>query len=238
MPNIRIVAIFAVIIIVAAAGLAWPFLSNVKPIFLAPVQASQWHMGKGSEYSPEMIYHVSFNNTNLSTEQVSFNNTNFTSDLKFLPIQGGNQSLLVTINPIDGSKKISQTVPIGLVYDFVDVSSDAKPYFDVLDQTLFSMRDYATDEKYLAKDAEWGDLYIGANHEKLKVTDSGKMSFEFGSANAYLLSYRIGAHINKIWIVDNLPLPVKAEIYDPDGNLQYTFELSSLNAPSTPGLTP
>src|SRR5579863_5114144 len=112
MPNIRIVAIFAVIIIVAAAGLAWPFISNVKPIFLAPVQASQWHMGKGSEYNPEMIY------------QVSLNNTNFTSDLKFLPIQEGNQSLLVTINPSDGSKKISQTVPIGLVYDFIDVSSD------------------------------------------------------------------------------------------------------------------
>jgi hypothetical protein len=226
MPNIRIVAIFAVIIIVAAAGLAWPFLSNVKPIFLAPMQASQWHMGKGSEYNPEMIY------------QVSFNNTNFMADLKFLPIQGGNQSLLVMISPSDGSKKINQTVPIGLVYDFVDVSSDTKPYFDILDQTIFSMRDYATDDKYLAKDAEWGDLYIGANHVTLKVTDSGKMSFGFGSANAYLLSYRIGAHINKIWIVDNLPIPVKAEIYDPDGNLQYTFELASLKAPSTPGLTP
>jgi len=225
MPNIRIVAIFAAIIIVAAAGLTWPFLSNAKPIFLAPIQASQWHMGKGSQYDPEMIY------------QVSLNNTNFTSDLKFLPIQGGNQSLSVLITPSDNSKKINQIVPIGLVYDFVDVSSDAKSYFDILDQTLFSMRDYATDDKYLAKDAEWGDLYIGANHEKLKVTDSGKMSFEFGSENAYLLSYRIGAHINKIWIVDNLPLPVKAEIYDPDGNLQYTFELVSLNAPSTPGLT-
>ncbi|WP_101477309.1 hypothetical protein [Candidatus Nitrosotalea bavarica] len=226
MPNIRIIAIFAVIIIVAAAGLAWPFLSNVKPIFLVPIQASQWHMGKGSEYNPEMIYQVSFNNTNLST------------DLKFLPIQGGNQSLLVMISPSDGSKKINQTVPIELVYDFVDVSSDTKPYFDVLDQTIFSMRDYATDDKYLAKDAEWGDLYIGANHVTLKVTDSGKMSFGFGSANAYLLSYRIGAHINKIWIVDNLPIPVKSEIYDPDGNLQYTFELVSLKAPSTPGLTP
>ena len=226
MPNIRIIAIFAVIIIVAAAGLAWPFLSNVRPIFLAPIQASQWHMGKGSEYDPDMIYHVSFNNTNLI------------ADLKFLPIQGGNQSLLITINPSDGDKKINQTVPIGLVYDFVDVSSVAKPYFEVLDQTIFSMRDYATEDKFLAKDAEWGDLYIGANHEKLKVTDSGNTSFGFGSANAYLLSYRIGAHINKIWIVDNLPIPVKAEIYDPDGNLQYTFELVSLKAPSTPGLTP
>lgn len=225
MPNIRIVAIFAVIIIAAVAGLAWPFLVNVKPVYLLPMQTSQWHMGKGSQYNPEMIY------------QVSFNNTKFSTDLKFLPIQEGSQQLLVMINPSDGNREINQTVKIGLVYDFTDVSSDAKPYFDVLDQSLFSMRDYATDDKFLANDAEWGDLYIGENHEKLKVTDSGKMSFGFGSTNAFLLSYRIGAHINKIWIVDNLPIPVKAEIYDPDGNLQYTYELVSLKASSTPGFT-
>lgn len=225
MPNIRIIAIFAIIIIAAVAGLAWPFLVNVKPVYLVPIQASHWHIGKGSEYNPEMTY------------QISFNQTKFSADFKFLPIQGGIQPLLVLINPIDGRSEINQTLKIGLVYDFVDTSQDTKPYIDVIDQTIFSMRDYATEEKFLAKEAEWGDLYIGANHEKLKVTDSGKMSFGFGSANAYLLSYRIGAHINKIWIVDNLPLPVKSEIYDPDGNLQYSYELVSLKAPSTPGLT-
>lgn len=226
MPNIRIVAIFAVIVIAAVAGIAWPFLANMKLGYvLEPVQSSQWHMGKGSEYTPEMIY------------QVSFNQTKFSTDMKFLPVSGGTQQLLVQINPSDGSKEIDQTVNIGLVYDFVDTSADAKSYFDILNQSIFSMRDYATDAKYLAKDAEWGDLYIGANEEKLKVTDSGKMSFKFGSANAYLLSYRIGANFNKIWVVDNLPLPVKAEIYDPDGNLQYTYELVSLKTPSTPGFT-
>jgi hypothetical protein len=226
MPNIRIVSIFAVIIIAAVAGIAWPFIANMKPVYvLEPVQASQWHIGKGSEHNPEMTY------------QVSFNKTKFSAELKFLPVSGENQKLLAKITSSDGSKEIDQTVKIGLVYYFVDTTEEAKPYFDILNQSVFSIRDYATDSKYLAKDAEWGDLYIGANQEKLKVTDSGKMSFAFGSANAYLLSYRIGANINKIWIVDNLPLPVKAEIYDPNGNLQYTYELVLLNAPSTPGFT-
>ncbi len=224
MPNIRIIAIFAVIVIAAVVGLAWPFLATMKVGYIMqPVQASQWHMGKGSEYTPDMTY------------QVMFNQTTFLADMKFLPVSQGAQQLLVKINSSNGSS-VDQTVNIGLVYDFVDVSVPSKPYFDILDQSVFSMRDYATEAKYLAKDAEWGDLYIGANEEKLKVTDSGKMSFKFGSANAYLLSYRIGAKMNKIWIVDNLPLPVKAEIYDPDGNLQYTYELVSLKAPSTPGL--
>lgn len=221
MPNIRIVAIFAVIVIAAVAGLAWPFIANMKPIYIMePVQASQWHIGKGSEHNPEMVY------------QISFNQTKFSADLKFLPISGGQQQLLAKILPSNGGNEIDQTVKIGPVYYFVDTSAEAKPYFDILNQSVFSIRDYATDDKYLAKDAEWGDLYIGANHEKLKVTDSGKMSFAFGSSDAYLLSYRIGSKINKIWVVDNLPLPVKAEIYDPDGNLVYTYELVSLKEPS------
>ncbi|MDE1728299.1 MAG: hypothetical protein KGH81_03850 [Thaumarchaeota archaeon] len=226
MPNIRITIIFAVIVVAAVAGIAWPFLSNMKHFYiLEPVQASQWHMGKGSEYTPEMVY------------QVSFNQTKFLADMKFLPVSGGNQQLLVKINPGNGTNEIDQTVNIGLVYYFVNASAESKSYFDILNQSIFSMRDYATESKYLAKDAEWGDLYIGENEAKLKVTDSGKMSFKFGSANAFLLSYRIGTNINKIWIVDNLPLPVKSEIYDPYGNLVYTYELVSLKAPFTPGFT-
>jgi hypothetical protein len=222
MPNIRIVAIFVVIIIAAVAGIAWPFIANMKHAYVfEPVQASQWHIGKGSDHNPEMVY------------QISFNKTKFSADLKFLPISGGQQQLLAKILPSDGGNEIDQTVKIGLVYYFVDTSAEAKPYFDILNQSVFSIRDYATDDKYLAKDAEWGDLYIGENHEKLKVTDSGKMSFAFGSSDAYLLSYRIGAKINKIWVVDNLPFPVKSEIYDPDGNLVYTYELVSLKASST-----
>lgn len=225
MPNIRVVAIFAIIIIAAAAGLSWPFLVNFKPIYMAPIQVSQWHMGKGSEYNPEMTY------------QITYNNTKFSADMKFLSHDKNNTVLLVNIIPNNGSKEIDQTVTVGPVYYFTDVSEEAKPYFGILDQTIFSMRDYATDDKYLAKGAEWGDLYIGANHEKLKVVDSGKQSFGFGDADAYLLSYRIGSNMNKIWIVDNLPLPVKSEIYDTGGNLQYTYELVSLKAPSTPGFT-
>ncbi|MGI0046659.1 MAG: hypothetical protein ACREBB_05675 [Nitrosotalea sp.] len=224
MASIKLVIIFAIIVVSAVAGIVWPFFINLH-INLLPSTASLWHMGKGSQYEPEMVY------------QVSFNNTNFTADMKFLPMQGQNQSLFVQIRPSGSDKIINQTVQIGLLYDYPNVSGDAKPYFDILDQSVFSMRDYATTEQYLAKGATWGDIYIGVNHEQLTVTDVGTMSFGFGSTNAYLLSYRDGANENKVWIVDNLPLPVKAQEYDFNGTLDYTFELVSLKAPSTPGFS-
>jgi hypothetical protein len=224
MTSIKLVAIFAIVIVSAAAGLLWPFFTNLhlNPV---PNGMSKWHMGKGSQYDPEMVY------------QISYNNTNFTADMEFLPMQGQNQSLLVQIKPSNTDQIINQTVQIGLVYDYPNVSPQAKPYFDMIDQSVFSMRDYATVDQYLAKGAEWGDLYIGANHEKLTVTDVNNTSFGFGSANAYILSYRIGANQNKFWIVDNLPLPVKAQTYDFNGTLVYSFELVSLKAPSTPGFS-
>ncbi|MGI0069604.1 MAG: hypothetical protein ACREAN_05040 [Nitrosopumilaceae archaeon] len=224
MSDTKLKIIFAIIIVSAVAGVAWPFFTNLH-FNLVPANISQWHMGKGSQYNPEMVY------------SVTVNNTKFTADMKFLPAQGQNQQLLVQIKPDNSDKVINQTVQIGLVYDFPDVSPDAKPYFDMLDQSVFSMRDYATDDKYLAMGAEWGDIYIGANHEKLTVTNVGKTSFGFGSSNAYLLSYREGVNQNQYWIVDNLPLPVKAIEYDFNGTLLYSYELVSLKAPSTPGLS-
>jgi len=225
MSNTKLKIIFAVIIVSAVAGISWPFFANFN-FNNIPQTANLWHMGKGSQYAPEMVY------------SVTLNNTNFTADIKFLPMQGQNQDLSVLIKPANSDKVINQTVPIGLVYDFPNTSPDAKPYFDMLDQSVFSMRDYATEPKYLMMGAEWGDLYIGANHEKLVVTNVGKTTFEFGSANSYLLSYREGVNQNQVWVVDNLPLPVKQIEYDFDGNLLYRYELVSLNAPSTPGLTP
>lgn len=224
MASRKLVILFAIIIASAVAGLVWPFFTNIhfQPL---PSTANLWHMGKGSQYEPDMVYNI------------YDNNSNFTADLKFLPMHGTNQSLLVEIPQQGGKSLVNQTVQIGLVYDFPDVPPGAKPYFDKLDESLFSMRDYATSDQYLIKGAEWGDLYIGANHEKMTVTDAGTMPFAFGSAKAYVLSYRIGANENKFWIVDNLPLPVKAQVYDFNGTLDYSYELASLKAPSTPGLS-
>ncbi len=192
---------------------------------MTPRQASQWHLGKGSQYSPTMQY------------EITANGTNFAAAIQYLPSSNPeNQTLLVQINP-NSSSEINQTVPLNVVYDFNQVSDKAKPFFNILDSTIFSIRDIAIENKYLVKGAVWGDVYIGESHEEIMVTDYSKAPLKFGSLNSFTLSYKIGEKENKIWIVDNLPLPVKAEIYDLSGNLQYSYELTSLSAPSTPGLS-
>ncbi len=190
-----------------------------------PREASQWHIGKGAQYNPVMQY------------DISTTATKFSAKIEFLPATNpGNQTLFVQINP-DTNEEINQTVPINVVYDFNQVSDKAKPFFDILDSTVFSVRDLAIENKYLVKGAVWGDVYIHDAREEIKVTDHSKVSLKFGSLDSYVVSYTEGEKENKLWIVDNLPLPVKAEVYDLSGNLQYSYELTSLSAPLASGFS-
>ena len=218
------IAIFSVMIGAGVIGILWAPLFAGLPggdENIIPREASRWHIGKGAEYNPILYYTI-----NTATMK-------FSAKIEFLSDQPEKQ-MLVEITPQSGTK-ITQTVPISSAYTFGEVSDDARPYFTTLDQTIFSIRDIALEDRYLVKGAVWGTMFIGAMTQEIAITEHAKTSFGFGSANAFVVSYDIGDKRSKFWIVDDLPLPVKAEVYDIDGNLQYSYELTSLAAPSTPG---
>lgn len=128
MASSRMFIIFAIIIASGVAGVIWPYFAYMH-LDSVPINASKWHMGKGSQYNPVMTYEINYNGTNT----------------------------------------ISQTVPVGQVYYFTDVSNQSRTYFDMLDNSLFSMNWYATNDKYLAVGASWGSVYIWDVHEHMKV---------------------------------------------------------------------
>ena len=220
--------LFLMIIGAAVVGVLW------NPIFLGlpggeekivPREASKWHVGKGLEYNPTMQYLVTTDKMTFSAKLVFFTDPN------------SKEMLSIAIDDPNIKTKITQTIPIGPAFTFDNISDELRPYFTILDQTVFSIRDLALDDKYLITKAVWGRTFVGQVAKEISITNHGKASFAFGSANAYTISYTISEKENRIWIVDNLPLPVKAEIYDIDGKLQYSYELTSLAAPSTPGLS-
>jgi len=219
------IAIFSVMIGAGVIGLLWGPLFAGLPggdENIIPREASKWHVGKGAEYNPIMHYTI-----NTATMK-------FSAKIEFLPAQTEKQMLVEITQPQSGTQ-ITQTVPLSSAYTFGEVSDDARPYFTILDQTIFSIRDIALEDRYLVKGAVWGTMFIGALTQEIAITEHAQTSFGFGSANTFVVSYDIGDKQSKFWIVDNLPLPVKAEVYDIDGNLQYSYELTSLVAPSTPG---
>nr|MDQ6865310.1 hypothetical protein [Thermoproteota archaeon] len=55
------------------------------------------------------------------------------------------------------------------------------------------------------------------NHETLHTTA--------GTFDAFTLSYTIGSKTSKMFITHQIPLPVRAKVYDSEGRLQYQYEL-------------
>ena len=216
-----------ILISAASIGLLYPILIGLpgQGENIIPREASKWHMGKGVEYDPVMLYDL-----------ISGNDTKFSAKVEFFSNMN-KQMIHVEINDGITRKKIEHSTSLSSAYTFDEVSENAKPYFQILDETVFSIRDIALEEKYLVKKAVWDTIFIGASTQELTVTDHGKTNFAFGSVDAFVVSYKIGNKENKFWIVDNLPLPVKAEIYDINGNLKYSYELTSLFAPLTPGFS-
>lgn len=217
-----------ILISAAVVGLLYPILIGLpgQDENIIPREASKWHIGKGAEYNPTMLYDVIF-----------ADGTKFAAKIGFFNDISKKQMIFVQIDDNVTGQKIDQRTPLSSAYTFGKVSEDATPYFQILDKTIFAIRDIALEEKYLVKKAVWDTVFIGASTQDLTVTDHGKTSFAFGTVDAFTVSYKIGNKENKFWIVDNLPLPVRAEVYDIDGNLQYSYELTSLLAPLTPGFS-
>ena len=216
-----------VMISAGVVGLLYPILIGLpgQNENVIPREASKWHIGKGAEYNPTMHYDI-----------ISSNGTKFSAKIGFFSDMSKNQMIFFQIDDTTG-KKIDQRTSLSSAYTFGEISEDSKPYLQVLDKTIFSIRDIALEDKYLVKKAVWNTVFIGTTTQEIAVTDHGKNSFAFGSVDTFTVSYKIGDKENKFWIVDNLPLPVKAEVYDVDGNLQYSYELTSLLAPLTPGFS-
>src|SRR5690349_7694903 len=147
------------VIAACVTGILWfTYFAGPQNGEVVPREASQWHLGKGAQYNPVMQY------------DISTNTTKFSAKIEFLPSTNPqNQILHFQINP-NTNEEINQTVPVNVVYDFSDVSNNAKPFFTILDSTVFSVRDLAIENKYLVKDAVWGDMYIRDVQEEIKVT--------------------------------------------------------------------
>jgi hypothetical protein len=60
------------------------------------------------------------------------------------------------------------------------------------------------------------------------VTAEEDITTQAGPFHAYVLSYTLAEKTSTIHVVKDLPFPVKAEVYDPNDQLLYKYELVSL----------
>jgi hypothetical protein len=98
-------------------------------------------------------------------------------------------------------------------------------FYKPIESSILSIRDIAREPKYLAIGAPWDSIFVAFSSVPIRVTDHVTMQTRAGTFDAFTLSYNIGLKTSKIFITHQSPLPVRAEVYDSEGRLQYQYEL-------------
>ena len=119
------------------------------------------------------------------------------------------------------------------------LSDSVRPYFEPVQASVLAVRDmdYSGRPKYLVIGAPWDTIFTASSSITVRVTGQETVQTPAGSFNhAFVLSYKLQDKISKLWIVRDMPLPVKAEVYDAEDNPLYKFELVKMTGISSTDL--
>jgi hypothetical protein len=107
------------------------------------------------------------------------------------------------------------------------VSETFKSYYGPIESSILEIRDIAEGPKYLVVGAQWNSITGGVTTVPVKITAQEKIRTNVGAFDTYVLSYTLGDKTSRIWIAQDVPLPIKAEVYNEYGQLQYKYDLTS-----------
>jgi outer membrane lipoprotein-sorting protein len=89
--------------------------------------------------------------------------------------------------------------------------------------------EYGESPKYLVLGAPWNTIFVGSSSVTARVTNEESVSTPAGVFDSFVLSYKLAEQTSKIWVVRDMPLPVKAEVYDAEDKLLYQYELANVS---------
>lgn len=101
------------------------------------------------------------------------------------------------------------------------------PYFEPIQNSILAVRDmeYGDSPKYLVVGAPWNTIFVGSSSTTVRVTSEEEVQTGAGTFDSFVLGYQLKDQTSKIWMVDTMPLPVKAQTYDEQDQPYYSFEL-------------
>lgn len=216
------------IIIIAIGG---GFSAPISSLFHPPTPADLWVVGKNIHEGTVLKYSLTTIGTHSSpwsslggpsslinaTVAMSFHENHENKWNVTFSIKNGTTTKVGTI--LLSKQQLTNASPIGK--DFV-------LFYTPIESSLLEIRDIALQPEYLAIGAEWNSIDVGLSTISAKIVNQEKIQTQAGIFNTFVLSYKVGDKTSKIWLAKNIPLPVKAEVYNVRNQLQYDFSLLSV----------
>lgn len=208
----------SVIIIAMGEGFSGP---GGPDIFNPPTDADIWVVGSNIRDGTTLDYLLTAmgESSSLESAQVSmvFEDTGDNWDVQFTVVNG---TAPAVENTMTMSRELTREGQI---------DESFRAYFEAIQSSILAVRDmeYGSSPKYLVVNAPWNQIFYQSSEVTVRVTGEETVQTPAGTFDAFVLSYKLEENTSRIWVVRDLPLPVKAEVYGPEDELQYRYELVS-----------
>ncbi len=204
---------------IAAGG---GFESSSPNIFDPPTEADIWKVGDHIQNGMTLEY-VLTSNSELNSLESAHVSMNFDQ-------AGESWNVRFTIANGSGQMPVEHTLIMSKVLTREgQLDESFRPYFEHIQSSILAVRDmeYGESPKYLVVGAPWNTIFVGSSSVTARVTNEERVSTPAGTFDSFVLSYKLAEETSKIWVVRDMPLPVKAEVYDAEDNLLYRYELTN-----------
>jgi hypothetical protein len=209
------------IAIIAAGG---GFESSSPNILDPPTEADIWKVGDHIQDGMTLEYALT-SRGELNSLESALVSINFRQ-------AGENWNVRFTITNGTGQPSIDHTLVMSneLTREG-QLDESFRPYFEHIQSSIFAVRDmeYGESPKYLVLGAPWNTIFVGSSSVTARVTNEERVSTPAGVFDSFVLSYKLAEQTSKIWVVRDMPLPVKAEVYDAEDKLLYQYDLVNVS---------
>ena len=217
------IGILVSVVIIAING---GFSGEGPSIFNPPTSKDLWTLGSNIADGMNLTYSLTSNTgddkANLTDSIVSmrFHNMGEKWNIDFKIQNGSNNNNASQIHANISKNQLLMTDPI--------TEKDNK-FLQPVEASVLAIRDIAREPKYLVVGAVWDKIFTGSNTIDAKIQSKDTISTPAGMYDVFSLQYKVGNSSSTIYINKDLPLPVKAQVYDENGNLLYDYELQSVS---------
>jgi len=108
------------------------------------------------------------------------------------------------------------------------ITKENEKFIQPVESSILAIRDIAREPKYLVVGAVWDKIFTGSSTIDVKIANTDTISISKDSYKVYVLQYKVGNSTSKIYLNKDLPLPIKADVYDDNDKVVYQYELQSV----------
>jgi len=216
------IGILVSVVIIAIGG---GFSGSGPSIFNPPTSKDLWTIGSNIEDGMNLTYSLTTTlggKSNLvdSIVSMAFHDMQDKWNINFKIKNGSSSSAVKEVSANFSKKQLLRTDPI---------SQENGLLIQPIEGSILVVRDLAKEPRYLIVGAIWDKIFTGSSTKDVKIEGKDSITTPADTFDVYTLQYNVGNSTSKIYLNKDLPIPIKAQVYDENDKILYEYELQSIS---------